>query len=363
MNILPKKYFVLFALLSCVPIAYSNVAAAQQSTAAVASPRIQGFDVEQVTTLAAGTELDFTLYGTPGGTATIKIDGATGRFLLEEVEAGVYEGTYTIKKKDRILAGQAVTANLRLGNQVASAILDESLVAGTALRSRQNEDLAATAAAPRIDRFDVEPASRLTTGNELFFTVAGSPAGKASVRIAGVKGKFFLEETQSGLYEGAYTVKSKDRIAADAAVTANLLLGSRDTSVLLGKSLVSSAASGARSRRTAALCANCGTVEAINVLEVKGDGSYVGMIAGGLAGVLLGSQVGQGRGTTMAEIAGAAGGAYAGSQAEKYMKKTSQYEVVVRLQGGGSQAITYPTQPSFRVGDKVKIESGTLVAG
>jgi hypothetical protein len=107
------------------------------------------------------------------------------------------------------------------------------------LRSRQNEDAAASAAVPRINRFDPEPANRLTTGNDLFFTVAGSPAGKASIRIAGVKGKFFLQETQSGLCEGAYTVKSKDRIAADAAVTANLLVGSRDTSVLLGKSLVS----------------------------------------------------------------------------------------------------------------------------
>lgn len=66
-------------------------------------------------------------------------------------------------------------------------------------------------------------------------------------------------------------------------------------------------------RQAARLCVNCGVVEAINLVEVKGTGSYLGMIAGGVAGALLGSQVGQGRGTTAAQVAGAAGGAFAGS--------------------------------------------------
>ena len=85
------------------------------------------------------------------------------------------------------------------------------------------------------------------------------------------------------------------------------------------------------------------------------------MIAGGIAGALLGSQVGHGRGTTVAEVAGAAGGAYAGNEAEKYIKRTKHYEVIVRLQDGGSQALSYPAQPSFKVGDKVRVEAGALV--
>src|SRR5207253_3133221 len=93
---------------------------------AIAAPTIDGFDVEQVKTLGAGVELDFTLYGTPGGTATLTLEGAAGKFLLEEVEAGVYEGVYTIKQRDRVAASATVTANLRVGNQIASAILDES---------------------------------------------------------------------------------------------------------------------------------------------------------------------------------------------------------------------------------------------
>jgi len=103
-------------------------------------------------------------------------------------------------------------------------------------------------------------------------------------------------------------------------------------------------------------------VEAINVVEVKGEGSYVGKIAGGVLGGLLGSQVGQGRGTTAAEIAGVVGGAVAGNEIEKHVKKTTQYEVVTRLYGGGTQTSTYASEPPFRVGDRVRVENGALVA-
>lgn len=364
MNIHKKLFFAVFALLAFFPLAFSSgVARAQQSAASVAAPRVDGFDVEQASKLVAGTDLDFTLYGTPGATATVQIDGATGRFLLEEVEAGVYEGTYTIKNRDRIVADSTVTVNLRLGNRVATAILDESLLRGSSSRSKRAADVAASGM-PRIDRFDVGPADSLAAGNELLFTLAGTPAGQASVRIAGVKGKLYLEETRKGIYEGSYTIKNKDRIAADAAVTANLSLGDRNVSSILGKSLLAASTTTQRTQRTerpTRVCANCGTVEAINVVEVKGKGSYVGMIAGGVAGALLGSQVGKGRGTTVAEVAGAAGGAYAGNEAEKYIRRTNHYEVVVRLHGGGAQTVSYEAQPPFEVGDKVRVESGGLV--
>jgi outer membrane lipoprotein SlyB len=366
MPIRQKALSALLALAACLPLLTAPGAAfAQRTAAVVAAPRISGFDVEQAKALVPGTELDFTLYGTPGGVATIGIEGATGRFLLEEVEPGVYEGIYTIRQRDRIVAGATVTANLRLGNQVASAILDESLVTGAASRTERAATAAAASALPKIDRFDVEPAGQLVAGEDLMFTLDGTPGGKASVRIAGVKGKFFLEETRQGRYQGTYLIKSKDRIAADGAVTANLRVGERNATAVLGQSLVASANTpGARNRRADRnkVCANCGMVEAVNVINVKGEGSYLGMIAGGIAGGLLGTQVGSGRGKTVAEVAGAVGGAVAGNEAEKYIKTTKQYEVVVRLQGGGTQSVSFPAQPAFKVGDKVRVEGGTLVA-
>jgi hypothetical protein len=47
--------------------------------------------------------------------------------LLDEVEPGVYEGSYTIRQRDRIVANSTATVNLRLGNRAATSMLDESL--------------------------------------------------------------------------------------------------------------------------------------------------------------------------------------------------------------------------------------------
>jgi outer membrane lipoprotein SlyB len=256
-----------------------------------------------------------------------------------------------------------VTANLRVGNRIATEILDESLLAGAASRSeaKRTADAAALAAVPRIDRFEVDPVARLDSGADLFFSLSGSPGGTASVRINGVKGKLSLQEVAAGVYEGTYTIKDRDRISANSAATATLRRGDREASAILGQPLLAAAGRVPSARSAARSCANCGVVESINVVEVSGSGSYVGKIAGGVVGAVIGSQIGQGRGTTAAEIAGAVGGAVAGNEIEKRVKKTKHYDVSVRLQGGGTQTISYATAPAFKVGDKVRVENGTLV--
>ena len=347
MNFHQTLFVALFAMLP-VPIV-SGAAAAQQPVYATAAPRIGGFDVKQVRKLGTGTELNFTLYGTPGGIAIISIPGATSRLLLEERETGFYEGIYTIKSADRIAATSQATANLRLGNQVASMVLDEYLVVSASRPS-------AAGGKTRIDSFEVAP-NQLVPGADLGFTLRGTPGAKASIRIAGVKGRIFLDESQAGVYEGVYIIKSGDRIATDSKVTANLRLGDSRSSAVLGKPLLSKSGQ----RRAARYCANCGVVEAVNVIEVKGDGNYLGMIAGGLAGALLGHQVGGGSGKQIATVAGAAGGAFAGNEIEKRMKTTKHYEVVTRLESGGTQAVSYEADPGFKVGDKVRVENNTLV--
>ena len=107
-------------------------------------------------------------------------------------------------------------------------------------------------------------------------------------------------------------------------------------------------------------CSTCGTVDSIRVTEKAGEGSAVGVIAGGVLGGLLGNQIGSGRGNTAATILGAAGGAYAGHQVEKNVKKTSQYEVNVRMEDGGLRTVTYDQEPGFRSGDKVRFIDGKL---
>ena len=178
-----------------------------------------------------------------------------------------------------------------------------------------------------------------------------------SVRLQGVRGKTLLTETSPGKYEGVHRIAANDRVAANTRATATLRSGNRTVTSQLGQSLLASSAV----VRPGRLCANCGVVEAVNVVEVKGPGSYLGLIAGGVAGAVLGSQVGKGSGKTAAQVLGAAGGAYAGREIEKNVRKTKVYEVVTRLEGGGTQTISYETDPGYKVGDRVRVEGGALV--
>jgi hypothetical protein len=83
------------------------VAHAQQySRDALPGPVIRGFNVDEVRRLAPGVELHFDLYGTPGGNATLRIDGATRNLHMTETEPGQYVGTYTIGNRDRITNSQ-----------------------------------------------------------------------------------------------------------------------------------------------------------------------------------------------------------------------------------------------------------------
>jgi outer membrane lipoprotein SlyB len=362
----------LHRLLLASLLALSSLAFPAQAQTA-ATPRIDGFDVEPIARLTAGNELAFTLYGSPGGNASVRLGGSTRDLLLREVESGVYEGTYAIGTQDRINKNSTATANLRLGNQVASSVLDDSLIKGAP--ARWPGGTAASDASPVISSFQVDGPPRLTPGSVILFMLSGTPGGTATVRIAGVRGKLDLAEVSRGVYEGEYTVRNRDRFATNAVATGNLRLGTHERTMVLGQPLADNATArprrayrqgtGAQAQAVTApvvVCPNCGSVEAINLVEVKGDGSYLGMIGGGVVGALLGSQVGQGRGTTVAQLAGAAGGAFAGNEIEKRMRTTSHYEVVVRLENGGSQVISYAAQPGFRVGSRVRVENGTLVA-
>ena len=106
------------------------------------------------------------------------------------------------------------------------------------------------------------------------------------------------------------------------------------------------------------VCLNCGTVTASTPIEREGTGSGVGAVAGGVIGALLGNQVGQGQGKDVATIVGAVGGGFAGNTVEKKMKKTTVYQVQVRLDDGSTRSIEQ-AEPAG-VGARVRIEGSTL---
>jgi hypothetical protein len=93
--------------------------------------RIEGFEVEPVARLEPGVQIPFTVYGSPGATATLHIEGARAPLALREVYGGVYEGRYVVRPDDRITPGASATAALRRGGELATARLADPIVDGT----------------------------------------------------------------------------------------------------------------------------------------------------------------------------------------------------------------------------------------
>ena len=75
---------------------------------------------------------------------------------------------------------------------------------------------------------------------------------------------------------------------------------------------------------------------------------------------MLGSQIGGGNGRTAAPVAGAVGGALAGREIEKRVGNSAHYEVLVRLENGGTETMPTPADPGLRSGEKVRIVDGGL---
>jgi outer membrane lipoprotein SlyB len=333
-------------------------------------PRIEGFNVNELRRIEPGAELNFEVFGTPGGNASVRIDGATRNLHLTEVRPGTYQGTYTIGRHDRIRPDSSVTANLRVNGMVKTQAL-----AATIVRVPERIDDRQVAGTPRVQTFDVRGSDDLGPGHELRFTVAGTPGARVEVQIAGTSGIFTLPEVRPGQYDGVYTIRRGDNIAPDASVTATIKANGRYSTATLGQPLLAGGrVRGDRidddrrdarrddrraddSQRVARLCTNCATVESVNVIEA--DAGAAGTLGGAAVGGLLGNQVGSGSGRTAATVAGAVGGALAGRAIERNAR-APRYEVVVRYENGATQSIRYDNDPGFRVGEQVRVADGVL---
>lgn len=107
-----------------------------------------------------------------------------------------------------------------------------------------------------------------------------------------------------------------------------------------------------------ALCAHCGTVEAVTPVERDGAASGGGVVAGAVLGGLLGNQVGGGNGKTIATVLGAVGGGWAGNTVEKRMKKVTVYQIDVRMEDGSVRRVEHSSPLS--VGAHVTVNGGVI---
>ena len=108
----------------------------------------------------------------------------------------------------------------------------------------------------------------------------------------------------------------------------------------------------------AAACPNCGVVESIDAVEVEGKTNGVGAVAGGVGGALVGNRIAGGNNRTLGGVVGAVGGGLLGNAIEKHQRKTTAYDVHVRMSDGTLRTVRESTSPA--VGEKVRVESDGL---
>jgi outer membrane lipoprotein SlyB len=101
-----------------------------------------------------------------------------------------------------------------------------------------------------------------------------------------------------------------------------------------------------------------GIVESVRQVEQKGDAKGIGAVGGGVAGAVLGHNIGDHN--KLVTVLGAAGGALLGNQIEKTARATKQWELTVRYDNGSTQVFTSPDQPFWHQGDRVRYYEGKL---
>lgn len=101
-----------------------------------------------------------------------------------------------------------------------------------------------------------------------------------------------------------------------------------------------------------------GTVESVREVEQQGEAKGVGAIGGGIAGAVLGHNIGDHN--KLVTVLGAAGGALLGNHIEKQARATKHWEMTVRFDDGTTQTVTSETAPFWHQGDRVRLLDGKL---
>lgn len=223
------------AMFLLLPAASVILALPASVLAQPAQPELRSMQVATDDGLKPGARLDFTVEGSARGQASLTLRGAPRNIALKETSRGVYTGSYTIRRQDRITESSPVRATLRLRNR--NVVANYSLPAGIA-----NGSVAATPTTNlKIDRFSVAPIDKLEPGAELRFTLSGMPGGSAEFEIPGVVGKVPMREVRPGVYEGAYTIRRLDNLAPSRPAVATLRAGDRAVTATLAQSLMADA--------------------------------------------------------------------------------------------------------------------------
>ena len=228
------------ALFFLLPVATALVALPATAIAQPAAAEVRSLEVTSDGGLRAGAELEFTVEGTPRARTHLRINGVARNIVLKETERGVYTGSYTIKRQDRISPANPIRVMMRVRNR--NIVANYNFPAGMA-----NSPVVAPAVAPvppvaalKIERFSVAPIDKIEPGAELKFSLNGMPGGSAEIEIPGVN-RVPMREVRPGVYEAAYTLRRLDNLTPSRPIVATLRVGDQSVKTNLTQALTADA--------------------------------------------------------------------------------------------------------------------------
>jgi hypothetical protein len=273
--------------------------------------RIDGFDLEQVASLAPGTVLNFSVFATPGASASVLIEGSPRLLELRETQPGVYEGAYAIRPGERLDPRAHVVATLWRDGAVARSTLEETLLLDDA------PPIARSAAPSRSPVPRPVPAAPAA--------VSLPPSDEPMLEPAPARS---IEPDRTPRLAAGSTAVPAPFPAPTAAATPLAAVGF-DTG-----------------------CATCARVESIRAVEIESGAARAGKFAGGVAGALFGEEIGRAHARHVTGLLSVLGGTPAGRDGGQ----RTAYEATLRLPDGSQRARRYDALPPFRIGDTVRLE-------
>jgi len=101
-----------------------------------------------------------------------------------------------------------------------------------------------------------------------------------------------------------------------------------------------------------------GTVQRVELVQIEGTKTPLGVIAGGALGAVLGSSTSHDSGSVIAGTAEAIAGGLAGGAVEEEVTKKDGIEITVELDNGKTLAVVQEADESFQVGERVRVLTG-----
>ena len=240
--------FSLSALLLGTTISLTPDAhAKKRASAPVPAPQIESAYASPLNQFTPGTEITFTVEGSPNGKASIRVNGMRRVINLQETDKGLYTGDYTVTNGDRITANSMLKATLSVRGRSTGFSAPIGSGAGSPAPVAQTAPaVAAPAVAPPVARapalavqqFTVTPIAAIEPGADLKFMMNGTPGAKANFNIEGVVKNVPMQEVRPGQYEGSYTIRRLDHFPPNLNIVANLEANGQTTSQRLAQALI-----------------------------------------------------------------------------------------------------------------------------